>query len=159
MDPKAFPLRGKVPAQPADEGKAPKKQEEREHMDRLEQVHALRNDPKIHYNCCQSVLIPYAPECGLDRAQAQRLGEHFGGGMRHGGTCGAVTGALMVLGLAGRDDPAAKALLKAFKDKNGCLECAALLKKAAETGENRKCHCDRMVDEAVELVEEALKEN
>ena len=128
-------------------------------MERMEQVHALRSDPAIHYNCCQSVLIPFAPECALDRDGANRLGAHFGAGMRHGGTCGAVTGALMVLGMAGKDESAARAFMKAFREKNGCLECAALLKKAAENGEDRKCHCDRMVEESVELLEAALRQD
>ena len=140
-------------------GDAPREQEgKKSDMDKIQQVHALRGDPDVHYNCCQSVLIPFAPECGLDRGKAGALGAHFGGGMRHGGTCGAVTGALMVLGMAGKDESAAKAFMKAFRDKNGCLECAGLLEKAVECGEDRKCHCDRMVIEAVELVEEALRE-
>ena len=126
-------------------------------MTRMEETEALRARTDVHYNCCQSVLVPFADLCGLDKETAFKLGANFGSGMRHGSTCGAVTGALMALGLAGAGDEAAKTLMREFREKNGCLECAELLKKARENGEDRKCHCDRMVYEAVELLEDLLK--
>ncbi len=52
------------------------------------------------YNCAQGVLLIHAPELGLDKENASRVGAAFGGGICRGGnTCGAVAGALMVLGL------------------------------------------------------------
>ena len=52
------------------------------------------------FSCSQSVLAAFAPELGLDADAALRVSAAFGGGMgRTGGPCGAVTGALMVLGL------------------------------------------------------------
>ena len=52
------------------------------------------------FNCCQSVLLAYCQEFGLDSQVASRLSTGFGGGMgRMAGVCGAVTGAFMVLGL------------------------------------------------------------
>ena len=126
-------------------------------MTKQEHVSALRADTTVHYNCCQSVLIPFARECGLSPETANALGSNFGSGMRRGATCGAVTGALMVLGMTGKDAAAAKALTDAFKAKNGCLDCAQLLADAAKRGEARKPHCDRMVREAVELLEELEK--
>lgn len=126
-------------------------------MTKLERVYALRGDTAIHYNCCQSLLIPFAEECGMDEATACRLGAHFGGGMRMGSVCGAVTGALMVLGGAGCDDEARKTLVHEFQCKNGCLDCAGLLKQAVARGEERKAHCDRMIDDCVELLERLVK--
>lgn len=126
-------------------------------MDKREQAQKLRDEKGIHYNCCQAVAVAYAEECGLTPEQAYRLGAHFGAGMRCGATCGAVSGALMVLGMRGRGEEAAKELMRRFREKNACLDCAHLLKKAAEEGEPRKTHCDRMVAEAVELTEELLK--
>ena len=73
-------------------------------MNRMEQTRALRADQAVHYNCCQSVLAPFAQEMGLTPEQAFRLGSHFGAGMRHGSTCGALAGALMVLGMTGGDE-------------------------------------------------------
>lgn len=127
-------------------------------MDRIEQAKALRADQEVHYNCCQSVLAPFCDACGLDRATACRLGAHFGSGMRHGGTCGAVTGALMVLGMAGKDDRAARAVLDGIRGRHGALNCAQLLARAKEEGVERKAHCDAMIYQAVELVEELLAE-
>lgn len=88
-------------------------------MTKQEHVNALRADETVHYNCCQSVLIPFAQECGLSHEAANALGSNFGAGMRRGATCGAVTGALMVLGMTGKDPAAAKELTDAFKEKNG----------------------------------------
>ncbi len=52
-------------------------------------------------NCAQTILSTYSERFGLDRNLALRLAQGFGGGMGHtGNTCGAVTGAYMVLGLA-----------------------------------------------------------
>ncbi len=52
-------------------------------------------------NCAQTVLSTYSEIFGLDRNLALRVAQGFGGGMaRGGGTCGAVTGAYMVIGLA-----------------------------------------------------------
>lgn len=122
----------------------------------MEACKALRGDTAVHYNCAQSVLIPFADRCGLEREEARSLGAHFGSGMRCGGMCGAVTGALMVLGLAGQGEEAATSLLRKFRDQNGALNCAELLKAAKDRGEARKPHCDRMVYEAVEMLEEQL---
>lgn len=126
-------------------------------MDRMEECRALRGDPDVHYNCAQSVLIPFRDLCGLDRDAAFRLGANFGGGMRHGSTCGAVTGALMVLGLAGKGSAAATELMRRFREKNQVLDCAGLLQRAKERGEPRTPHCDRMVYDAVEILEELLR--
>lgn len=128
-------------------------------MTRMEETEALRARTDVHYNCCQSVLVPFADLCGLDKETAFKLGANFGSGMRHGSTCGAVTGALMVLGMAGRGTDASNALLRRFREKNQALDCARLLTMAKERGEERKPHCDRMVYDAVELVEDLLAED
>lgn len=123
----------------------------------MERARALRADPSVHYNCFQATLLPFSERCGIDGETAFRAGTFFGMGMRCGATCGAVTGALMALGLAGAGDGASRALMEAFRAKNGSLECAELLRKARENGENRKCHCDRMVFDAVEMTEALLE--
>ena len=52
-------------------------------------------------NCAQAVLCAFAGELGLDAETAMRAATGFGGGMgRLAGTCGAVTGAIMAIGLA-----------------------------------------------------------
>lgn len=50
-------------------------------------------------NCSQCVLSAWADELGYDESETLRMSACFGGGMFRGDTCGAVTGALMALGL------------------------------------------------------------
>ena len=122
-------------------------------MTHAEHAAALRADKDTHYNCAQSVLIPYAKEAGLTEEQARALAENFGAGMRHGSTCGAVTGALMALGLLGYGEDKARELLRAFRAQQGELACARLLAIGKEKGMDKKAHCDSMVLAAVELVD------
>lgn len=51
------------------------------------------------YACAQSILATYCDLYGLDSEMAKKLSAGFGGGMGVAGTCGAVTGAYMVIGL------------------------------------------------------------
>ena len=126
-------------------------------MTRMEETQGLRARTDVHFNCCQSVLVPFADACGLDREAAFRMGANFGAGMRHGSTCGAVTSALMVLGLAGKGPDEATEFMRRFREKNQALDCAGLLRMAKENGEERKPHCDRLVFDAVEILEDLLK--
>ncbi|MFH1852323.1 MAG: C-GCAxxG-C-C family protein [Candidatus Neomarinimicrobiota bacterium] len=65
-------------------------------MDRINQ--ATKHFENGH-SCSQAILMAYAEELGLTREQALKLASGFGGGMAHqDGTCGAVTGAMLVLG-------------------------------------------------------------
>jgi C_GCAxxG_C_C family probable redox protein len=51
-------------------------------------------------NCAQAILVTYGTKFGITKAQALQLGTGFGGGLaRHGEVCGAVSGAIMVIGL------------------------------------------------------------
>lgn len=125
-------------------------------MTKMERAEQLRQDQTRHYNCCASVVIPFAEECGLDDEQAFRLCEHFGGGMRMGSVCGAAVGGLMVLGMLGKDETTAAQFRRKFREQCGNMECAKLLAAAAHNGEPRKHHCDRMVYTAISLVEELL---
>ena len=121
-------------------------------MEHLDRARALRDNTEVHYNCCQAVLIPFAGELGLTEERAYALGAHFGSGMRHGGTCGALSGALMVLGGLGYGEQEARELIRTFRQKHGATECAALLKASHERGEVRKDHCDGLVYEMVEAL-------
>jgi C_GCAxxG_C_C family probable redox protein len=95
---------------------------------------------KEGYNCSQAVLSAFAPEIGLEREAALRVATGFGGGIgRMAGTCGAVTGAVMVLGLRhGSVDPgdrqakevaytAVREFVRRFEEKHGTVTCAGLL--------------------------------
>ncbi len=125
-------------------------------MDRMEHVQALRANTEVHYNCCQSVLVVFAEEMGLTEEQAYALGSHFGSGMRHGSVCGALSGALMVLGSLGCDEGQALDLIRRFREDHGATECAPLVKASHDRGEEKKVHCDGLVYEMVQAVEEAV---
>jgi C_GCAxxG_C_C family probable redox protein len=95
---------------------------------------------KEGFSCSQAILSPFGEQFGLNRDTALKLAAGFGGGMgRMAGTCGAVTGAFMVLGLkygaTSPDDKQAKELTyekvrefaARFNEKNGSLDCRELL--------------------------------
>lgn len=124
-----------------------------------EKAAELRAIVTPHYNCAQSVVIPFAESAQVDPETARRFAACFGGGMKRGSVCGAVTGGLMALGLFGLDDPE---LLKEYHSRIaekhcGCLNCAELLKLNEEACGEKKPFCDGMVYECVELVYELLK--
>lgn len=52
-----------------------------------------------NFNCAQAVFTTFATELGIEEELALRIATQFGGGARKGEMCGAVSGALMVLGL------------------------------------------------------------
>lgn len=90
------------------------------------------------FNCAQSVFAAFAPAFGLKRDHALRIASAFGGGMNIGSTCGALTGAMMVLGLAAgfhAYDPQIKDsfaglnrdLIKRFQEEAGHIDCRDIL--------------------------------
>lgn len=123
-------------------------------MKYADQAVAFFRIPEPHHNCAQSVLMPFAAQAGLTEEQAYALAANFGSGMRHGSTCGAVTGALMALGLLGCGETESRALLDAFREKEGDLTCAALLAIGKEKGLEKRDHCAQMVAAAAALVAE-----
>lgn len=91
------------------------------------------------YNCSQSVLAAFAPQLGLPETSALKLAMPFGGGIaRTRGLCGAVSGAIMALGLRYGDIPLGDSLekeqayqkvqayLDAFQSRHGSLLCSEL---------------------------------
>ncbi len=126
----------------------------------IEKAQECRANTERHYNCAQSVLIPFAQEAGIPEEQAYHLAALFGGGMDLGSTCGAVTGALMVLGAL---HPLPTTAREIFCDRwaelhEGCFDCPDLLEKAAAEGIEKKANCDGLVMDAVALLEELLKD-
>lgn len=105
--------------------------------------------------CSQAVLAAFAPRFGMDTEQALRVATCFAGGMRRAETCGAVTGALMVIGLATAGDecrtadgrgPAyatAATFSDAFRQAHGALECRTLLGCDVSTEEGKRIAAER----------------
>ena len=132
---------------------------------------------KEGFNCSQSVFSTFAPTLGLDRETALRVAAPFGGGMgRTGETCGAVSGALMSIGLkyaqprAGDKQAKEKmyALAREFLNRfgernNGCVKCRELLGCEIDTPEGMQrareqglfeTRCPKFVGDAAEIVEQ-----
>lgn len=118
----------------------------------------LRDDPNVHYNCAQAVFIPFAERKGISKEASNAITANFGAGMRVGLTCGAITGALMALGLYGADGPRdAGELIRRMADLHeGRTACQELLAAEVRSAQDKKPHCDNMVYEAVQIVEEML---
>ena len=123
-------------------------------MSHIEKARELRARTDVHFNCCQSVLVPFAKEMGLTEEQAFALGTNFNAGMRCGSACGALAGALMVLGMTNYPPEQADAFRNKFRADHGDVSCAVLLKAAHDAGIPRKEHCDGLVFEIVEALGE-----
>jgi len=108
------------------------------------------------FNCAQGVFTACCDLTGLDEKTALSIAASFGGGMRCGSVCGAVTGALMVLGMLGYDEKQATALLRKVREGHGALDCATLLRTSHEAGIPRKQHCDGIVFELLQGVEDIV---
>ncbi len=127
------------------------------------------------FSCAQATLAACSAELGLDPTTALRVAGAFGGGMaRTGRTCGAVIGALMVVGLKhGQINPGdagakeatykvARELMTRFAALHGTILCCELigydlsspsgLQAARESG--ALTICPRLVDDAVRLLDE-----
>jgi C_GCAxxG_C_C family probable redox protein len=85
---------------------------------------------------------------GLDRSTAFKLTRAFGSGMGMGRECGAVTGALMILGLKIQEAPSeketrfrvydqVKEFVRLFEEKRGTIICKDLLGVDLGTPEGR----------------------
>jgi len=133
---------------------------------------------KEGFSCSQAVFSAYSDLFGLNREISLKLAQAFGGGMAQmGKTCGAVTGALMLIGLKyGRtraDDEKAKAktyelvrhFVATFKNLYGSIECSELLgydistpEGMAKAKENKlfETICPKFVQNAAQIVEEIL---
>lgn len=144
-------------------------------MNRFERANAYH---KRGFNCCQSVLAVFSDLTGLSEQASFDIGGGFGAGAGTGELCGAVSGAVMTLGMLTPVDPAdpvgskkrtvalSKELQKRFAEKFGALRCQELLKNKFTPDDTTPAardmgltgHCDIMIVTAVEIVEEMLAE-
>jgi len=133
-----------------------------------------------NFNCSQAVFTTFATEMGIDESLALKLATEFGGGARCGQMCGAVSGALMVLGLkyghchSDNNEEKSKAynlaveFNKRFCDRNGSIVCKDLLGYNLSVPDELvlikeknlfNTVCRKMVADATEIVEQILIEN
>ena len=127
--------------------------------------------------CSQAIVSQYGPLVGLPVEQGMKLASGFAGGMRLAQTCGAVTGAFMVLGLKyagsdcdqreGRENVynALRRFTVKFQERNHTVVCKDLLgcdistpegaQRATREGLFRSI-CPRLVQDAAEILDEML---
>jgi C_GCAxxG_C_C family probable redox protein len=110
------------------------------------------------HNCAQAVICTYADLAGIDEETARNLGNAFGAGMgTMEGTCGALVGAGIVLGLATKDRAAArkgiKQIMTQFQQRNGATQCKML--KGVGTGVVLR-ECTGCVADAAEFLEKEI---
>ena len=112
---------------------------------------------KLHksgFNCAQSVLGACGEYTGLDDNTALAVSAGFGGGVRSGEICGAISGAVMAIGMAQQSDPAnaetkaktaaqTKELIRAFREKYGCVRCLELKQAGVSCAELIACAAQR----------------
>ena len=110
------------------------------------------------YNCAQAVVCTYPDLTGLDEPQALAMACAFAAGMGNmQGTCGALVGAGMVLGLHHKNPVIAmramRQVITRFQERNGATQCCLL--KGIGTGQVLR-ECPMCVADAAEFLEETL---
>ena len=135
---------------------------------------------KQGFSCSQAVLSAFANSFNLDYETALRISQPFGGGLAHrGDMCGAVTGALMVIGLKyGRvkaeDITArektyeiARTFIKNFISINNSIICKELLGYDLSKPEQYsivqeknlfQTFCSKLVRDSAEILEKLLSD-
>ncbi len=133
---------------------------------------------KKGFRCSQAILSTYGIQFGLDQELALKLASPFGAGMGSlGNTCGAVTGAFMVIGLKYGNSKVGemkkkekayeitKEFVEKFKSRNGTIMCKELLNCDISTFEGRNKAieeklfieiCPNLVRDSAEILEEFL---
>lgn len=118
----------------------------------------LAAERKKTCNCAQAVIATYADMVGITEQQAMNLGNAFGSGMGNmEGTCGALTGAAIIVGLATGDKLRSRKvmtkIMTQFQERNGATQCKLL--KGVGTGQVLRS-CEDCVADASELLENEL---
>lgn len=128
--------------------------------------------------CSASVFSTFAGELGLDETTARKIACGFGAGIsRTGNICGAVSGAIMVIGLRyGKAEPGDDAatektraltrkFIREFTRKHGSVNCSDLLGynlsnqdeyEAAAGAKLFRTKCPEYVKDAADILEKIL---
>ena len=132
-------------------------------------------------NCSQAIVATYGSALGLAEDMGVKVAAAFGGGMGHTGkTCGAITGAMMVIGLHCSKDGCAVAeakvrsyalaneLMKTFESRHVYTNCKALIGQDLSTDEGMRLArekglfdtlCAVFVQSTAEILEELLEKD
>lgn len=109
-------------------------------------------------NCAQSVICTYCDKAGVDEQTALNIGNSFAAGMGNmEGTCGALVGAGVVLGLINKDKAKSikdmRQIMTKFQERNKTTQCKIL--KGIETQKVLR-ECPDCVADACEFLEEII---
>lgn len=125
-------------------------------------------------SCCSGVLAAFAPELGMEKDLAGRIGRGMAGGIGGlGNVCGAVSGAVMAIGLKttsvdnARDMKAmetAREFTDRFEEQHSSIICRELIGYDISTGEKSKvamennafANCPGFVESAVTILDDIL---
>jgi len=129
------------------------------------------------YNCAQSVFSAFSDEFGINKEIARSIASGFGAGFgRLQETCGAVTGAIMVIGCKyfKRNDwsgskeivyQKTRDFISRFKERNGTINCLELIgvdfntEEGMQTAKKKNLFrdkCEKYVRDACEILEEIV---
>lgn len=111
------------------------------------------------YNCTQAVACTYCDMAGVDEDFMRYTGQAFGSGFgTMEGTCGAISGAALVIGLRNKHSKKTmeqiRSIVKKFEERNTTVTCKEL--KGKGTGKVLR-GCNECVADVAEFLEEILK--
>ena len=112
------------------------------------------------HNCAQAILCTYADKVGISEETAKNIANSFGAGMGNmEGTCGALVGAGITLGMFTKDRAKSmkgmKQIMTQFQQRNGATQCKLLM--GIDTGTPLR-DCNDCVADASEFLEDILDE-
>ena len=130
------------------------------------------------YNCSQSLLAAFSDVTGLSETESLSVSGCFGRGAGSGELCGAISGAIMVLGMltpVDTNDPVNSKLravaqgrefLRRFSQRFGAVRCETLLPMELTADDRAPAakelgitdHCSILAATAAEIVEQMLRE-
>lgn len=146
-------------------------------------THKERAAQLLHqqYHCSQALFGAFAQDLGMDLKTALKISTCFGGGMRQGGTCGCITAAMLVLGMAlGFHDSQDRELevygnkmtsefIRLFTERmNSMVNCRDILGKDISKPEEMAIirkeglilqKCPRAINISIEILEEMLADH
>lgn len=127
-------------------------------MIKTRKYEAAERKKSCSYNCAQAVICTYCDKMKISEEEGCRIGQALGGGMGNTeGTCGALVGAGIVLGMCVKDRTQAmkkmREIMNKFQDRNGATQCKLL--KGVETKKVLR-ECPDCVADATEFLEDAL---
>ncbi len=145
-------------------------------MEKIDYCRKAKEYHELGMNCAQSVLLAFRDLTGLDETVCCGIASGFGGGVRCGNICGAISAPVMILGMLyphntengmlGKQRMAkmTKEFQRRFAESFGYLNCSELLKQkdlapmpmAEELGVSD--HCGVLIVSAAELLYDMLEE-